>query len=210
MTEFAGAHPEQAHVAATTTDAAAISPELQRVFAERARRLAQPFVHSGDNAGDHQVLVFTIDGERYAIDGRRVVEVHPVGRISPVPGTATFWMGVINLRGRLYAVLDMGRLLTQMRLHVLSDVSTRGAQGDGQLVLATAADVTVALFVDEVLTVRKLTQRELLPPIADSQEGDRRAVVGITEDLVVVLDLASVLQQVQPGVQPDAQSGVNV
>lgn len=200
MSASVGVHPQHILAAAQTAGPVAIAPELQCIFAERARRLAQPLRHTDDD-GDHQVLVFAVGGERYALDSRLVIEVHPVGRISPVPGTAAIWMGVVNLRGRLYAVLELGRLLAQLRLHRATDASRHG----GQLVLAAAAGVTVALFVDEVLSVRRMTQRELLPPLAESQQEDRRSVLGITDDLVVLLDLASLLQQVQPDAQPSAQ-----
>jgi chemotaxis signal transduction protein len=162
-----------------------VAPELQQIFAERARRLAQPIQSTAQGANDQQVLVVAIGDEYFAFDSKCVMEVHPVGRITRMPGAAACWLGLVNLRGHLYAAMDFAQMLVQLHLHRSSDAPNRA----GQLVLATAAGMTLALHVDAVLTVRQLTTGEILPPVADAQKGDKRPVLGITEDLVVLLDL---------------------
>ncbi|MFZ1769821.1 MAG: chemotaxis protein CheW [Caldilinea sp.] len=162
-----------------------VAPALQQIFAERARRLAQPIQSTTQDANNQQVLVIAIGGEYFALDSKCVMEVHPVGRITPMPGATECWLGLVNLRGHLYAALDFAQMLVQLHLHGSNDAPKRG----GQLVLATAAGLTLALYVDAVLTVRQLATDEILPPVAEFQQGDQRSVLGITEDLVVLLDL---------------------
>ncbi len=163
--------------------------ELQQIFAERARRLAQPLARTTGDFTEQQALVMLSAGERFAIDSHCVIEVHPVGRIVPVPGTQEIWRGLVNLRGRLYPVLDIGRLLAQLQLRAPEE----RASAPARLVLARAADLTVALCVDEVQSVRALGQDALLPPVVDASEG--APVLGMTDDLVVLLDLAALLRQ---------------
>lgn len=173
-----------------TQTAAETDAELQQIFAARARRLAQPLARTAGDFTEQQALVILSAGERFAIDSHCVIEVHPAGRIVPVPGTPEIWRGLVNLRGRLYPVLDIGRLLAQLQLRSPEET----ARAPARLVLARAADLTVALCVDEVQSVRTLERGALLPPVVDASEG--APVLGMTDDLVVLLDLAALLRQV--------------
>jgi|GEM_PF-651047 len=170
-----------------------VDAELHAIFAARAHRLAQPVVQHIDDASLRQVLIVLIAGERYAIDSRHVVEVQATGRIVPVPGLGEQWRGLVNVRGRLYATLDLGRFLAQLHLH------TPGAapRSEGRFVLTRSAGLTIALFVDEVQSVRQVAESAVLPPLAGALEGERTPVIGLTDDLVVLLDVDALFQLVR-------------
>jgi purine-binding chemotaxis protein CheW len=90
--------------------AAADRAFTERVLAERARVLAQPVVT--------EVAVPTIDlvqfsagSERYAIAAPFVQRFERLGRITPLPGAARHFSGVINVHGALLALIDLRVLL---------------------------------------------------------------------------------------------------
>jgi purine-binding chemotaxis protein CheW len=177
----------------TTMAGAEIEPALWRIFQERARKLAIPIEQSDGLANSQKVLVLVLGDEKFAIDSNSVVEVHTTGRITPIPGAADWWLGLVNLRGRLYSVLDFGRWLAQLGLHTRKDVDPT----EGQLVLSKAADQTIAIFVDKVQAVRQLAAADIRPPVAESREGNQPFILGITDDLVVLLDLEAIFGEVQ-------------
>ena len=158
---------------------------IQRILAERARVLAR--APEAEAQGDSMALVAVALGpERYGLDILRVESIQALAGLAPVPGLPAYWAGLVNLRGRLYPVLNLRRYLE------LPEGPNTTA---GKVVLVTAADLTVALGVDDVLEVRRLPLDEIGPPLADSATQAKRApgVRGITPDLLIVLDLDALL-----------------
>jgi len=57
--------------------------------------------------GTTQYLTYTLDGEIFAIDIAKVMEVLDFTTVTRVPQTPEFMRGVINLRGRVVPVVDL-------------------------------------------------------------------------------------------------------
>ncbi len=55
-------------------------------------------------------ILFRIGEERYALEAARVIEVIPRLPLRPQPGTPDFVAGILNFRGELVPVLDLGTL----------------------------------------------------------------------------------------------------
>ena len=98
-------------------------------------------------------------------------EVLPLPEPVPVPLTKSWFLGIANVRGALYGVIDFGGLLT-------GRATARGGAGAGagaRLVLLGSrfADIRAGLLVDKVLGLRNLTDFEA---VGESSEpsGDRR------------------------------------
>lgn len=168
--------------------------KMQAILMQRAQKLAQPIAQAEDDTDSMRVLTLEIGGERYAIDGSAVVEVQPAGTIVAIPGTPGIWLGLVNLRGRLYPVLDLGRMLAELGLHAPS----RGGRAGAHLVLAKAAGLTIALSVDSVLSVRQVARGELLPPVTGRPNSDASPVLGLTDDLVALLDVEKLFRSIAP------------
>lgn len=170
-----------------------MEPALLALFEERARKLAIPIEQQDDQSTSRKVLVFRLGEERFAIDSQFVIEVHTATHITPIPGSAAWWLGLVNLRGRLYSVLDLGRWLTHKGLHTTSDI----AGSPGELVLVRAAHQTLALYTNEVQAVRQLTDAELRPPIANDHDSEQPSAQGMTDDLIVLLDAETIFREVK-------------
>jgi chemotaxis signal transduction protein len=157
--------------------------EIRRILEERAEALAQ----SPDDEDVGEVVVLVIVGigrERYGVPIEMVREITSLEAVTPLFATPPFWVGLTNLRGSLYAVLDLRRYLG----------IPGGAGGDEpQLVLVGAGTLTIGLRVDEVIEVRDVPASEIGPPLAE-RGADRADIhVGLTRDLVSVLDVAALL-----------------
>ncbi|MGH2787367.1 MAG: chemotaxis protein CheW [Actinomycetota bacterium] len=165
----------------TTVPAGAGGPgEVERVLQKRAEALARP-VESDDAAiPTIEMLVLAVGAERYGIPVRRVGEVRPLGSTTPVPGLPAFWAGLINLRGALLPVLDLRRFLA-VEESVFSDPP--------QAVVVTGQDFDVALMVDDVQGVERFRATDISPSLS----GASSAVLGVTTDLVSVLDIDRLL-----------------
>lgn len=58
-----------------------------------------------------QLLSFTVAGEPYAIESRRVVEVLPLVPARAIPRMPDYVLGVFTYRGALVPLVDLGRRL---------------------------------------------------------------------------------------------------
>lgn len=63
-----------------------------------------------------QLLTFTVAGETYAIESRRVIEVLPLVPARPIPHTPAYIRGIFTYRGGLVPLVDLGLRLAVGRL----------------------------------------------------------------------------------------------
>lgn len=166
---------------------------IQQILEARARSLARPPAHetANDSVG---LVVLAIGAERYGVDIGYVQEVRPVAGMARVPGAPPIWAGVVNLRGRLYAILDLRRYL---------GLPESGASAAAKVVVVAAAGLVVGLLADDVLDVYQASQADLAPPLVEIAGAKRAIVAGITADLLIVLDLEELLSDPRLTVQAD-------
>jgi purine-binding chemotaxis protein CheW len=120
----------------------------------------------------------------FAADGEDVRELIPMGAITGLPGAPAFVRGLLNVRGTIVTILDLG---------VRLDPSAEPAI-EGSILLVRHRDRWVGVVVDEVADVRQL---EVDASGATEAAGDLvRGVATLDGAPVVVLDLAALIRQV--------------
>jgi purine-binding chemotaxis protein CheW len=137
---------------------AALTPNPQRVqaaYRERAARLARVETNREPLTPGLPALVFRLGQERYAIEMKDLAEVLPFARCVPVPGATRRFLGVINLRGELRAVLDLE--------HLLAPSDSRTGE-TGFVLMLRRPGKEIGLKVDHVEELREIRQEELMPP----------------------------------------------
>ncbi len=132
-----------------------------------------------------RTLLFSVAGKVYGCDIEAVREIIPYRRATRLPGAPSFVQGLINLRGTIVTVLDLGTRLDP----------TRPAVRDGSIILATHGTRVVGIAVDEVMDVQAIDEEHV-----ESHGGARDALIrglGHLEDGVVVLvDIHTLVTQV--------------
>ena len=186
---------------------------IQRILEERALALARPLKVEApaDAVG---LVVLAIGSERYGVDVQHVREIQPLTGLTPVPGLPSFWAGLINLRGRLFPILDLRRYLGLSSPSTLTGTGTltgtsspdRRWAGDELvpvrvMVLVSAAGLEAGLLADDVPEVRWVPQAEIGPPLTEALGSRREIIAGMTADLLLVLDLERMLADPQLVVQ---------
>ena len=161
--------------------------KLARVFHERAARLANRSRAGSTGAAKVPMLVIQLGGERFGIALAHLEQVFPQSPITPVPGAADYLLGVANLQGIVRSVVDPRRLM-----HLPSDATDKG-----YLVLVRLRDCFVALWVEQLEGVAQIDM-EALAPVDHAAAGETPSFVkGVTDDHIMVLDLASLLEHVR-------------
>jgi purine-binding chemotaxis protein CheW len=127
-----------------------------------------------------QILIFTLNEQRYGIPLRVVERVVMMVDITPLPAGPDFIHGVINVRGNILPVLDLRcRFSLPQRPLRLSD----------QLIILRCATRGFALMVDAVCDVRDCTEQmqtegtEIIPDLPFLA-----AVVKLPDGLILLQD----------------------
>lgn len=138
-----------------------------------------------------QLVLFRLGRRTYSIELESVREIIPQRAATRMPGAPAFVPGLINVRGTIVTVIDLG-----MRLHGESS-----AASDGSIVLVERGVRVVGVAVDEVLDVASVPESAVEPPApgAESVRAAARLGEGAGEggdDVVMVLDLEGIVSNV--------------
>ncbi len=128
-----------------------------------------------------QLLVFTLDEQKYALHLSAVERVVRVIEITPLPKAPEIVLGVINMHGRIIPVVDTRKRFRLKECEIgLSD----------QLIIANTATRAVALIVDSVNGVTeqskdRIVRAEKIVPGTEYVEG----VLKLDDGMVLIHDL---------------------
>ncbi|MDQ3557539.1 MAG: chemotaxis protein CheW [Gemmatimonadota bacterium] len=87
------------------------------------------------------MVLFEVDGHRIAIPVGTIREIIPARPCTPLPGSAPYVLGLVNLRGRLVTVIDLG---LRLRLRAASNLP------EHSIVVVEHAGKTVGIAVEEL------------------------------------------------------------
>ncbi len=108
-----------------------------------------------------EFLSCRVGDETYGIDILKVQEIREVDAVTRVPGVAAFVRGVINLRGAIVPIVDLGLMLGFPDAIVLADASVIVLNVERRLVgliVSSVSDV-IALADDEIVPAPELSGR---------------------------------------------------
>lgn len=138
-----------------------------------------------DSVATRRVVIFFLEGQRYAFAIERVQEIQQIVALKQVPETSAAVVGMIDLRGEVIPVVDM-------RTIVGLPFRTYGVQTP--MIICSAGGLIVAAVVDEVQDVVEVPEECMQPPSRLHALADRlEAVCRMDDDLVLLLDLERVL-----------------
>ena len=144
-------------------------------------RQAHDIVPSG------QLVTFTLDEVEFGLDIDRVQEITPRTDITPVPGSPSFVLGIVNLRGSIIPVLD-----SRLRFHLPIKAPTSKTR----IIILDLAGQPTGLMVDSVSEVVKLddfTLRDTPPLVAGVRSDYLAGMVTAANRLITLINLEKIL-----------------
>lgn len=139
-------------------------------------------------------LTFRLGGAEYGVGILQVREIVAPTSITPVPQTPPYVRGVMNLRGRVIPVVDLGEKLG-------AGAAQRNAEA---CIIVVDVDGLAGLLVDAVCDVLELCSAQIAPLPASRavMPVDRGYVTGLAqgrEALTILLDIERVLAREPSG-----------
>jgi len=128
-----------------------------------------------------QIVLFTLEEPRYALDLSTVERVVRAVEITPLPKAPEIVLGVINMKGEIIPVIDVRKLFR---------LASREMNVDDRFIIARTSRRLVALAADSVVGIRELGNRQMVSaeqalPFAAYIQG----VAKVEGDLVLIYDL---------------------
>ena len=153
---------------------------------------------AGAERARREFLTFRLADEVYGIDILKVQEIREIERVTRVPRVAAFLRGVINLRGAIVPVVDLGLMFGFPAALELDGASAIVLNVDRRLVGLVVSGVSdvVALADDEIMPPPELGARAIGAAIAGI--GTRRdALAGDEAASLLILDVEHLMRRIR-------------
>ena len=125
-----------------------------------------------------EVIEFGLAHERYAIEAAYVREVHPLDDLTPLPGTPPFVAGIVNVRGRILAVIDLKRFF---------DLPEVGITDAHKVILIYTDEMELGILADTVLGIRSIPLDTIQPSLPTLTGLRGEYLRGVTAGQLVIL-----------------------
>ena len=161
------------------------SPERKKaVLRARAKAMTQEPAQPRDEASELEVVEFRLAHESYGLESRFVREVYPLKEFTPVPCTPSFVLGIVNVRGQLFSILDLRKFF---------DLPILGLTDLNQVIILQTDGMEFGVLADAILGVRRMA-REIVEPSLPTLTGIRAEfLLGVTSERMVILDAGKLL-----------------
>ena len=136
-----------------------------------------------------QWVTFMLAGEKYGINVMQVQEVLRYTEIAAVPGSPSYVLGIINLRGNVVSVID-----TRNRFGLPAEEVTDHTR----IVIIEADTHVVGIQVDSVAEVVYLRQSEIETAPSIGNEESAKFIQGVShknDELLILIELDKLLTE---------------
>lgn len=133
-----------------------------------------------------QIVCFKIGREEYGLEILAVQEILKLPRVTRLPKSADFIMGVINLRGKVIPIVDLSRRF---------NIEGTESLPDRRAIVVEIRGKRVGLAIDSVSHVIKVDEKEIEPPPPIVKGISSRYITGIVklkEGFVIMLDIKQI------------------
>ncbi len=136
-----------------------------------------------------RLLLFGVGGRLCACELDAIREIVPFRQATRLPGAPPFVTGLINLRGTILTVMDLGLRLGGAPIDAMK----------GSIVLAEAGTKCIGLGVDELRDVQRVPRTQIEPADGEIGSGLVSGVLRVGDDVAMLLDVRAIIKQIFGG-----------
>jgi len=129
-----------------------------------------------------QIVSFKIGNEEYGVDILKVQEIQKVPKVLKLPFSKDYILGVIDLRGKVIPIVDLGK-----KFGLMSELSK-----SNRIVVVDVDGKKIGLSIDTISNVVNIDTDKIDPPPPVVKGISSKYVVGIAKQkagFIVVLDI---------------------
>ena len=160
-------------------------PEEKRsLLKKRAQALA---LRENDKAGQQEcieIIVFSLAYETYGIETAFVREVYPLKDMTTLPGTPSFVVGIINIRGQIVSVIDLKKFF---------NLPEKGLGELNKVIIMCNERMEFGILADVVEGTQSLALKEIMAAPPSVIGIGKKYLKGVTKEHIVLLEAESIL-----------------
>lgn len=153
----------------------------QKILHERAIVLAE---EPKKEESCLEVLEFLLAYEKYGIETTYVKEVYPLTDITPLPGTPSFVMGIIAVRGEILSVID---------LKFFFDLPSKGLTDLNKVIILSDERMEFGILADAIVGIHKIALTKIQPALPTLTGIRAEYLRGVTVERLAILDAQKIL-----------------
>lgn len=149
-------------------------------------------IMDGETVEEIQYIVVKLEDEQYGIDISNVDNIVRMQRITRVPKSQSYYVGVINLRGEVVPIMSLRR-----RFGLDNDVYANATR---IIIIRLEDQSLIGFVVDEVREVVNINPKTIETPAFKLDEKNASYLAGIGkkgESLISLLDIKAVVSEKQ-------------
>ena len=158
--------------------------EIKRILIARAKTLAQHSAVSHAAGETLDVLEFKLAYENYGIELPFIQEVLPLKSLTPIPGTPPFVVGIINVRGQVFSVLDLKKIF---------ELPEKGLSDSNKVIIIRYNGAEFGILTDTVVGIRTIQNVEIQTSLPTLTGVRQEYLKGITREQLILLDASKLL-----------------
>ncbi len=158
--------------------------QKKKILRERADFLTTEVVKEEITGDQFEALEFLLTNERYAIDANYVSEVILLKELTQLPCTPDFILGIINVRGKIIAVIDIKKIF---------NLPEKGITELNRVIVVKHQDIELGILADEIIGSTHIFPDKLQTSIPTITGINNDYLVGVTEDRLIILNIKDFL-----------------
>lgn len=162
-----------------------ISPEQKKKILKERADLLKIQVEKEEITGEQlEVVEFLLTDERYAIDANSVSEVIRLKDLTLLPCTPQFILGIINVRGKILAVIDIKKFF---------NLPEKGITELNRVIIVKHEDIELGILTDEIIGSAHIFPDKLQATIPTITGIQNDYLMGVTRDRLIILNIKEFL-----------------
>jgi len=158
--------------------------ETRALLRKRAAEMAREPELVTDESARFDLVTFTLSSEIYGIESDYVREVYPMKDFTPLPGTPSYILGVINVRGKVLAVIDLKKFF---------NLPTMGLGELNKVIILSNDDMEFGILADTVLGAQTISAADVRPAPQTVGGIGEDFLMGVTTERMMVLSAVQLL-----------------
>ena len=169
------------------------SSMAQTIMLARAKNLAEKVQVEVAVTNKNQYICFGLGKNHlFGIDYAQVREVIHASSITPLPLTPDYIAGVLNYRGHLISIVDLGKLFG------LPQVSVTGSS---HIMIVQIKQTTVGLLAGFIENSKTYDVDALEPGLAANNKLKQKYILGLHQGTIAILNSEAILQDFRQDLQ---------
>ena len=148
------------------------------ILKERAKILSKPKQQETIKSDFLEILVFKIANEKYGIETKYAKEVYPLKDYTPLPGTPLYIFGLINVRRKILAVINLKSFFG------LAETKNENSK----VIILKGGEKEFGLLTDGFEGIQKISISKVQTSLPTLTGIRQELFKGVTLDKIIIID----------------------